>query len=95
MSAYAGIHLLDAPYCIDSVFDYYIPPELRSDLSLGDFVSVPFGAANRKRLGLVVALKETPDKPNIDHKSVLDVCDKTMSLSEETLGLCHFLKEHT
>ena len=95
MSAYAGIHLLDTPYSIDNVFDYYIPPELRDGISVGDFVTVPFGVSNRKRIGLVVSLKETPEDTKIDYKSVLGVCDKTMSLSEEALGLCLFLKEHT
>ncbi len=95
MSAYAGIHLLDTPYSIDSVFDYYIPPELRDGISVGDFVTVPFGVSNRKRIGLVVSLKETPEDTKIDYKSVFGVCDKAMSLSEEALGLCLFLKEHT
>ncbi|MBE6535962.1 MAG: primosomal protein N' [Ruminococcaceae bacterium] len=95
MSAYAGIHLLDTPYSIDNVFDYYIPPELRDGISVGDFVTVPFGVSNRKRIGLVVSLKETPEDTKIDYKSVLGVCDKAMSLSEEALGLCLFLKEHT
>ena len=95
MSAYAGIHLLDTPYGIDNVFDYYIPPTLRSEIFCGDFVTVPFGVSNRKKIGLVVSLKETPEDTKIDYKSVIGVCDKTMSLSEETLGLSHFLKEHT
>ena len=95
MSAYAGIHLLDTPYSIDNVFDYYIPPNLRGEIVCGDFVTVPFGVSNRKKIGLVVSLKETPEDTSIDYKSVLGVCDKTMSLSEETLGLCLFLKEHT
>ena len=95
MSAYAGIYLLDTPYCIDSSFDYYIPPHLRRDILCGDFVAVPFGVANKTKIGLVASLKEVPDKPNIDYKSVISVLDKTLSLSEETLGLCMFLKEHT
>lgn len=95
MSEYAGIHLIDTPYCIDNAFDYYIPPHLRRDILCGDFVTVPFGNANRKKLGIVVCLKDTPDKKNIDCKPVLSVCDKSMSLSEEALGLCFFLKEQT
>ncbi len=95
MSAYAGVHLLDAPRGIDNAFDYYIPPHLRREILCGDFVTVPFGTANRKKTGIVVELKEEPSKKNLEHKSVLDVFDRSFSLSPEALGLCFFLKEHT
>ncbi len=95
MSAYAGIYLLDAPYCIDNIFDYYIPPHLRRDILCGDFVAVPFGTANRKKIGLVAALKDSPDKKSIDCKSVIEVLDKSISLSDEAMGLSLFLKEQT
>ena len=95
MSAYASIHLIDTPYCLDNAFDYYIPPHLRRDILCGDFVAVPFGTANRKKIGLVVALKDEAENKKIDYKSIIDVCDKTMSLSKEMLELCLFLKEHT
>ena len=57
MPEYAGVHLLDSPYCIDRPFDYFIPPDLRGQISVGNFVTVPFGTGNRKRTGLVVSLK--------------------------------------
>ncbi len=56
---------------------------------------MPFGTANRKKTGLVVSLKDTPDKKGLDYKSVLGVCDRTFSLTDEMLGLCMFLKEQT
>ena len=95
MADYAGIHLLDTPYCIDSTFDYYIPPDLRREILCGDFVTVPFGTANKARIGIVVQLKDEPDNKNIIHKSLIGVCDKTLSLSDEALKLCFFLKEQT
>ncbi len=95
MSEYAGVHLLDTPYCIDNQFDYYIPTDLRSDLRCGDIVTVPFGSANRKKIGVVASLKSSPEKMNIECKPILSVCDKSMSLSEEALGLCFFIKEQT
>lgn len=95
MSEYAGIHILDAPYHIDHEFDYFIPPQFRSDLFRGDFVAVPFGTSNRRKLGIVVSLKDSADNKNIECKPIVDVCDKSLSLSDELLGLCEFLKEHT
>ncbi len=92
---YAGVHLLDSPYFLDMAFDYYIPSELRGAVEVGDFVTVPFGNANKRRLALVVALKNEPDKKNTVCKPIAEICPKKMSLSSEMLGLCFFMKEQT
>lgn len=49
----ARVYLLDAPYHIDKLYDYYIPEELRGTLAVGGFAAVPFGGGNRKQLALV------------------------------------------
>ncbi len=95
MYLYAEIFLLDNPYPIDRAYDYYIPGELTDTVGVGDFVMVPFGASNRRRMGLVSALKEQPDGRLRQCKPILSVCDRTMSLSEEMLSLCFFMKEQT
>ncbi len=95
MPLYAAIHLLDTPYCIDNEFDYYIPKDLRRDILCGDFVTVPFGNANRTKVGLVMSIKENPEDPTLEYKSIIDRCDPCFSLSEEAMGLCAFLKEQT
>ena len=71
---YAGVHLIDSPYFLDCEFDYYIPSEHRDIIAVGDFVSVPFGNANKKKLALVVSLKEKPDKPNTVCKPISELC---------------------
>ena len=53
MYLYAWVYLLDTPYSLDRAFEYYIPPELRGNIAKGDLVAVPFGTANRKKLGIV------------------------------------------
>ena len=95
MWEYAGIHLLESPYFLDRAFDYFIPPDLRSSVAVGDFVTVPFGTANYRRIGLVTRLSEEPEQKGIGCKPILSLCDHSMSLSEEMLGLCFFLKEQT
>ena len=95
MSEYAGIHILDAPYHIDNEFDYFVPPHFRSDLNRGDFVAVPFGTANRRKIGVVTSLKDQADNKNVECKPIISLCDKSMSLDDEMLGLCEFLVEHT
>ena len=95
MPEYAGIHLLDNPYFLDNAFDYFIPPELSDRIAPGDFVMVPFGNANRKRMGLVVSLKDHPDSKEIGCKPILSVCDHGVSLNAEMSSLCFFMKEQT
>lgn len=95
MSEYAGLHILKSPYHIDNNFDYYIPLSFRDSVSVGDFVTVPFGNSNKREIALVVSLKDFPDNPSIKCKPIISVCDKSLSLSAEMQGLCMFMKEQT
>ena len=36
----ARVYLLDVPYHIDKLYDYYIPEELRGTLAVGGFAAV-------------------------------------------------------
>ncbi len=92
---YAGVRLLDNPYFLDITFDYFIPPDLRGKIKPGDFVTVPFGNANRKRLALVYTLRDEPERKDTQCKPVFSVCPGSMSLSDEMLGLCEFMRETT
>ena len=96
MSEYAGLHILKNPFHIDNAYDYFIPPHLRGSISVGDFVAVPFGSSNKREIALVISLKDFPEKTeksNINYKPILSLCDKKLSLSQEMLGLCLFMKE--
>ena len=85
-----GVYILDAPYHIDRAFDYFSPQELER----GSFVRVPFGRANKLRMGVVYSTShDVSDKENI--KPVHSVLSDRPPLSEEMLGLCLFLKEYT
>ena len=95
MSEYAGLHILKSPYHIDNAFDYYIPPDLRNTIKVGDFVTVPFGNANRREIALVISLKDFPENKNISCKPIISVCEKALSLSDEMRELCLFMKEQT
>ena len=92
---YAGVHLLDNPYFLDVEFDYYIPSEYRGKVAVGDFVVVPFGNSNKRRLALVTALRDNPEKKGTVCKPVSDLVSKKLSLSDEMMGLCAFMKEQT
>ena len=90
---YVYAYVLDVPLHADIPYTYFLTPELRGRVTPGTFVTVPFGAANRHRAAVVSAFAEPPENETI--KPVLAVLNDRFSLSEELLGLCLFMKEHT
>ena len=86
---FCEVYLFDAPYHIDRPFDY----SCDESLTVGSIVKVPFGRADKLRRGVVTRVKDSSDGVNI--KPVHTVFDNRYSFSEEMLGLCLFLKEHT
>ncbi len=90
---YAEVYILDIPYCIDRSYDYYIPMDLRDAVKRGCFVTVPFGAGNRRHMALVHAVKEASQYADV--KPVGAVCPDILTLDEERVGLCGFMKEMT
>ena len=95
MLEYAGVHILKNPFHIDNAFDYFVPPDLRESICIGDFVVVPFGNSNKREIALVVSLKNCPDNNTISYKPIFSICDKALSFSQEMLKLCIFIKEQT
>ncbi|MBO5109913.1 MAG: primosomal protein N' [Clostridia bacterium] len=91
---YVNVYVLDAPLYADIPYTYYLPPELREQVAPGLFVTVPFGAANRHRAAVVAGFAAPPDEADTI-KPVLAILNDRFSLSEELLGLCLFIKEHT
>ncbi len=90
---YAGVHILDNPYCIDASYDYYIPQDLRAAVTPGVFVTVPFGHGNRKQIGLIVTTHNEATAKRI--KSIAGLCSERICLSREMLSLCLWLHEQT
>ncbi len=86
---FCKVYLFDAPYHIDLPFDY----SCGDNVCRGSIVKVPFGKANRHRLGVVTELSVTSDAENI--KPVHSVVSDRFSFTEQMLGLCLFLKEYT
>ena len=86
---FCEIYLFDAPYHIDRAYDY----SLEFCVGPGTIVKVPFGKANRLRLGVITRIKDSSQGANI--KPVHSVVADRFSFTEDMLGLCLFLKEYT
>ncbi len=89
---YASVSLLDAPYFIDDRYDYFVPLEMREEITVGAFVTVPFGRGNRRRMAVVRKLHHCPSEFEI--KPVSRVCTDRPVLSEEMLLLADYMREH-
>lgn len=92
MAQYASVCLLDALSALDRPFDYRIPAHLAGLIERGSLVHVPFSGANRRHMALVTCVKDETDSPRT--KDILDV-NRLISLTEEQLAVCDFLKEYT
>lgn len=89
----ARVYLIDVPYSLDKLYDYYIPPELSKKAVRGALVSVPFGAGNRRMSAVVRTVADSSALEDI--KPVLSVQESFPCLDDEQLELCEFLKEYT
>lgn len=89
----AKIAVENTAYSFDDAFDYAIPEALKQRVRPGVRVLVPFGNGNKKRQGIVFALRER--KKEIRLKSVFSVLDEEPLLNNEMLRLAVFLKDRT
>ncbi len=86
---FCEVYLLDVPYHLDRPFDY----ECSDGAVTGALVKVPFGKADKLRIGIITKVKDTSGSEKI--KPVHSSLDGRLRLTEEMCGLCLFLKEHT
>lgn len=92
-AAFAAVRLFDAPIGADKPYTYAIPPHLAGQILPGLPVRVPFGRGGRVTGGIVEALCETCDYPQV--KPILSASDEVLCLSPEMMALVRFLSEHT
>jgi primosomal protein N' (replication factor Y) len=78
---------------VDKPFHYLIPPHLKSKITTGSRVAVPFGYSNKPLEGYVVGISEGyPD--NIDRiKAITRAIDTVPMFSRELIGLAAWMRE--
>ncbi len=80
-------------YYLDKLYDYLIPSELIEHSAPGSRVSVPFGRGNRRKQGVIIALKNSAEFQNL--KPIISIEDAEPILNAELLGLARWLKDNT
>ncbi|MCL2158048.1 MAG: primosomal protein N' [Oscillospiraceae bacterium] len=91
-NAYAGVYILDATYQFDKAYDYYIDEKTQGKITRGNYIIVPFGGGNKRRLGIVWELK---DFTEAERTKPVDKVVEVPALNIEQLELAAFLKENT
>ncbi len=90
---FVRVFVFDIPFGIDDTYEYFVPPQLRDNISRGTFVTVPFGNSNRGHTAVVFELIEKASYPKA--KPIIEICQSQIRMSEEMFGICSFLKEQT
>ena len=80
-------------YGFDALYSYEIPSALEGAVTEGMRVVVPFGRGNKKRVGLVFALRQAQQGERL--KPVCAAADSERVISPELLRLCVWLRENT
>ncbi|GHU35580.1 primosomal protein N' [Clostridia bacterium] len=89
---YIGVYVLDAAFHFDNVYDYYLTEDSKATASRGMYVIVPFGGGNRRRLGVIVEVKDKTEAKTTKPADYLVECPP---LSDEQITLALFIKENT
>ena len=91
MAVYARIIINISAEAIDRAFTYRIPEELRSELSIGQRVEIPFGSNDAKRTGYVIGLIDRPDIDSARIKDIIGLSKASVSAKEEILETALFM----
>lgn len=77
---------------VDKIFDYNVPNNLISSIKIGVRVSVPFGKMTLD--GFVLEIKNSTDTDK-ELRSIIDVIDKDVVLTDELLELGKIMQKNT
>lgn len=90
---YASVRLLDSPYHVDKAYDYRIPDSCRHLIKRGSFVILPYGNGNRRIIGVVTGFSNSVSFAESRIKMIDGLASKKLSLDDNTLALCDFMKK--
>lgn len=87
----AKVAVSAATYWIDKPYDYLIPEEYEEIACPGMRVMVPFSSGNRRSEGVILAVADKSDYPNL--KPIQSFPDDKPVLTENQLHLAYFMRE--
>ncbi len=90
---FAKVAVEASTFSFDKEFDYIIPEQLEDIALKGCRVTVPFGAKNKKCIGIIFDTTDYSDGKKL--KKISEVLDKTPLLNDEMLSLAVWIKDRT
>lgn len=75
----------------DKLYSYNVPDNLKNAAAEGCRVCVPFGKANRTRIGIIISLESS--EVSLKLKDVISVVDSEPILNDEMLKICTFMHD--
>ena len=79
---------------LDKTFQYLIPDALADKVSVGSFVTVPFGNGGRTLDGFVLSISDTPKIELSRIKPIISVEEDKVRAESELIRLAYFIKVH-
>ncbi|MCR5222513.1 MAG: primosomal protein N' [Lachnospiraceae bacterium] len=91
--SYANIIVNISHENLDKTFQYTVPSHLEGTVSVGDYVSIPFGKGNRQINGYVMELTDTPAFDPAKQKEILSIVKDADPVESKLLKLAAWMKE--
>ncbi len=78
---------------LDRIFQYRIPSEILSDITIGCPVEFPFGRANKVTSGYVVGISETTTYPEDKIKTLIGLKEGALSIESQLINLAAWMRK--
>lgn len=95
MYNYAGVIVNNEAIKVDRIYTYKIPEALKSKITLGQRIKIPFGMGNKSIDGFIVQLYEyidLDDKTISKLKSIIEISDDFNVLTEKDINLISIMR---
>lgn len=90
---YADVIINISHEAVDRTFQYKVPLLLRSEISVGMTVEIPFGNGNKRRKGYVVRLTNEPSYDVTKLKEILAIDKEKMQVEGQLISLAYWMRE--
>ncbi len=90
---YANIIVNISHESLDKYFQYVIPERLRDELSVGDYVSIPFGRGNRLIEGYVMEITDKAEFDPARLKEIAEIKTDSRLVEHKLIRLAYWMKQ--
>lgn len=91
---YANIIVNISHENLDKTFQYKIPENMQGVLSVGDYVSIPFGKGNRQIEGYVLEITDKAEFAPERQKEILSIVNDSSLVEKKLIQLAWWMKEN-